>query len=121
METQQAIQQIIKESTTRRFVAKGLNEVARSLEQNKAVLCFLASNCNEGNYISLIEALCNESNTPLIKVDDNQMLGQWVGLCRLDEEGNPTRIVKCSCVAITQWGADSPAQQAVKNFIATSK
>ena len=34
------------------------------------------------------------------KVDDNTKLGEWVGLCKIDKEGKPRKVVKCSCVVI---------------------
>jgi small subunit ribosomal protein S12e len=74
----------------------------------------LATNCNEDNYKKLIEALCAEHQIQLIKVDDNAILGQWVGLCKYDEEGEPRKVVKCSVAVITQWGPESEAQTMVR-------
>jgi len=114
MELQEALQQVTKQSCQQRLIARGLNECCRALDQRKAVLCLLASNCNEQNYIKLIEALCAEHQIPLIKVDDNEVLGQWVGLCKFDEEGQPMKTVKCSCAVITGWGPETEAQKVVK-------
>lgn len=36
----------------------------------------------------------------LLKVDDNKKLGEWVGLCKIDREGKPRKVVGCSCVVI---------------------
>ena len=27
-------------------------------------------------------------------------LGEWVGLCKIDREGKPRKVVKCSCVVV---------------------
>ena len=27
-------------------------------------------------------------------------MGEWVGLCKIDKDGKPRKIVKCSCVVI---------------------
>ncbi len=35
-----------------------------------------------------------------MKVDDNKKLGEWVGLCKIDREGKPRKVVGCSCVVI---------------------
>lgn len=35
-----------------------------------------------------------------IQVDDNKKLGEWVGLCKIDREGKPRKIVGCSCVVV---------------------
>jgi len=110
-----ALKNVLKESRQYRFLARGLNECCRALDQRKAVLCVLATNCNEANYIKLIEALCSEHQIPLVKVDSNETLGQWVGLCKIDEEGNATKVVKCSCAVVTNWGPESEAQKVVKS------
>lgn len=35
-----------------------------------------------------------------IQVEDKEELGEWVGLCKIDKEGKPRKIVKCSCVVV---------------------
>jgi len=117
MDMATALPQVIKTCK----LARGLNEAARALDQRRAQLCLLASNCTEQNYIVLIEALCKEHQIPLIKVDDNKILGQWVGLCKIDEDGNPKKIVKCSCAVITQWGPESPALAVVKSHLSSTQ
>jgi ribosomal protein L7Ae-like RNA K-turn-binding protein len=62
-------------------------------------------------YLKLIEALCTEHNIQLIKVSDAKVLGQWAGLAKIDREGKPRKVVGCSCVVITNYGADSAALQ----------
>lgn len=34
------------------------------------------------------------------QVDDNKKLGEWVGLCKIDREGKPRKVVGCSCVVV---------------------
>lgn len=51
-------------------------------------------------YVKLVEALCAEHQINLIKVDDNKKLGEWVGLCKIDREGKPRKVVGCSCVVV---------------------
>lgn len=119
MDVPTALQQFCKQSVAARAVARGLNEAARALDQRKAVVCLLASNCNEDNYVKLIEALCSEHQIPLVKVDDNAVLGQWVGLCKYDEDGEPKKIVKCSCAVITSWSQETEAQTTIKGHIAS--
>lgn len=36
----------------------------------------------------------------LWQVDDNKKLGEWVGLCKIDREGKPRKVVGCSCVVV---------------------
>uniref|UniRef100_A0A452H1M6 40S ribosomal protein S12 n=1 Tax=Gopherus agassizii TaxID=38772 RepID=A0A452H1M6_9SAUR len=69
-------------------------------QRRQAHLCVLASNCDEPMYVKLVEALCAEHQINLIKVDDNKKLGEWVGLCKIDREGKPRKVVGCSCVVV---------------------
>ena len=39
-------------------------------------------------------------------VPDNKELGEWAGLCEIDSEGNPRKVVGASCIAITERRAD---------------
>lgn len=39
-------------------------------------------------------------NLILFQVDDNKKLGEWVGLCKIDREGKPRKVVGCSCVVV---------------------
>ena len=42
-----------------------------------------------------------------MKVPKNTQLGEWVGLCKIDAEGNPTKVVKCSCAAVRDYGEET--------------
>merc|ERR1712007_107262 len=93
----------LKAAKCERKLNRGLNEVARALDSRNAVACFLANDLKEDNYKKLIEALARDANVPLIKVDNAKTLGEWVGLCKYDEEGEARKVVKCGCVAIREW------------------
>ena len=117
---QTAIQTLISESISQRLFARGLNEACRNIEQRQATLCLLANNCDNSEYLKTVEGLCKESSppVPIIKVDSNEDLGKWAGLCRYDSEGNPKKIVKCSCFLIKSWPKDSEAVSFIKNMLA---
>lgn len=68
--------------------------------RRQALLCILAENCSEAMYKKLVQGLCNEHQIPLITVDDNKKLGEWAGLCKIDNTGKARKIVGCSCVVI---------------------
>jgi small subunit ribosomal protein S12e len=78
-----------------------------------AQLCVLAESCDEKAYTKLIEALCKSRGIKLIKVKDKKTLGEWSGLCKIDKEGNPRKVVAASSVAITEFGPKTPAQDMV--------
>ena len=86
------------------------------LYSKEASLCVLADECDEANYRKLIEALCAEQSVQLITVSTKELLGQWLGMCKYDNEGNARKIAKCSCAVIRvcaclclftfRWGLD---------------
>ncbi len=76
MDLNTALQEVLKTAAIHDGVARGLNEAARALDKRQAHLCLLAKNCDQPDYVRLIEALCSEHNIPLLKVDDNKKLGK---------------------------------------------
>ncbi len=57
----------------------------------------------------------------LLQVDNNHKLGEWAGLCKLDAEGNARKVVRCSAVAVRDWGKESPAHDVVQEYIKSQK
>lgn len=39
-----------------------------------------------------------------MQVESKEELGEWVGLCKIDKEGKPRKIVKCSTVVVKVSG-----------------
>eukprot|EP00831_Metopus_contortus_P079421 TRINITY_DN789_c0_g1_i4.p1 TRINITY_DN789_c0_g1~~TRINITY_DN789_c0_g1_i4.p1 ORF type:complete len:120 (-),score=20.99 TRINITY_DN789_c0_g1_i4:144-503(-) len=70
-------------------------------------MCFMAENCDEPNYKTLVTALCKMRKVPLIAVPEKEELGKWAGLCKVDKKGESRRIVKTSVVVITNFGEPS--------------
>ncbi len=56
-----------------------------------------------------------------IQVDSNKKLGEWAGLCKLDQEGNARKVVRCSSVVIRDLGKETPAHDVVQEYIKTQK
>merc|ERR1719440_1730148 len=77
---------------------RGLHEVAKHIDAGKAQLVMLAESCNEPTYKKLVQGLCLEKNVPLIDIPDNKSLGEWAGLCKIDKDGLPRKVVGASCV-----------------------
>ena len=104
-----ALQMVLKKSLAHDGLARGLHEVVREIEREGAQLVVLSENCDQGDYKKLIEALCAEKQVPLVNVPDSKQLGEWAGLCKIDSEGNPVKVVGASTVAVTDYGEESEA------------
>jgi len=104
-----ALKEVLKKSLIHDGLARGLSECAKALDKRTAHLCVLAQNVDEPAYGKLVEALCTEHNINLIKVPEAKQLGEWVGLCKLDKEAKPRRVVGCSCVVVKDYGEESDA------------
>merc|ERR1712087_923334 len=98
-------------------VIRGLHEVAKYIDAEKAQVVFLAESCNEPQYKKLVQGLCGEKNVPLIDVSDNKTLGEWAGLCKIDKDGLPRKVVGASFVAITDFGEEGNAYNYLMNHI----
>ena len=109
MDINTAIQEVLKAALIHDGLARGLHESAKALDKRQALLCVLADNCDEPMYKKLVQALCQEHQIPLIKVDSNQKLGEWAGLCKLDAEGKARKVVRCSSVVVRDCGKEGPA------------
>eukprot|EP00929_Paragymnodinium_shiwhaense_P053658 TRINITY_DN2687_c0_g5_i1.p2 TRINITY_DN2687_c0_g5~~TRINITY_DN2687_c0_g5_i1.p2 ORF type:complete len:140 (-),score=52.29 TRINITY_DN2687_c0_g5_i1:74-493(-) len=101
-------------------VIRGLHEVAKMIEAGKAQVVFLAESCNEAAYKKLVQGLCLEKNVPLVDVADNKTLGEWAGLCKIDSDGQPKKVVGASCTCITDFGEEGQAYEYLMNYLGKS-
>ncbi|CEL99891.1 unnamed protein product [Vitrella brassicaformis CCMP3155] len=104
-----AIKKVIKNAMINDGLARGLNEVALAIEQKTAKVVFLAESVDEESVKKLVEALCSDKSVSLVKVEDSKQLGEWAGLCKIDKDGMPRKVVGASCVAVTDFGEESEA------------
>ena len=51
--------------------------------------------------VSVLSSYSQEHGIPLIKVDSNMKLGEWAGLCKIDQEGKARKVVKCSAAVVS--------------------
>merc|ERR1712048_117514 len=102
-----AVKKVLKNALVVDGAIRGLHEVAKHIDAGKAQVVFLAESCNEPTYKKLVQGLCLEKNVPLIDVPDNKSLGEWAGLCKIDKDGLPRKVVGASCVAVTEFGEDN--------------
>jgi len=116
-----AVRQVLKKALIHDGVARGLHESAKCLEAKKGRVCFLAEQCSEPAYKKLIQALCKEHNCPIIDVPEAKDLGQWVGLCKFDKDGEARKIVKASCVVVTDFGEESDGFEFLQTHIQSLK
>ncbi|PGH08812.1 40S ribosomal protein S12 [Polytolypa hystricis UAMH7299] len=116
-----ALKGVLKIALIHDGLARGLREAAKALDRRQAHMCVLNEGCEEEAYKKLVVALCSEHKIPLIKVPDGKMLGEWVGLCQLDREGNPRKVVNCSCVVLKDWGEESQERSILLNYFQTEQ
>eukprot|EP00741_Cyanophora_paradoxa_P015644 tig00020903_g15101.t1 len=117
MDVMTALKEVLKKAMVVDGLKRGLHECAKALDQRSAQLCVLAANVNEPAYTRLVEALCAEHGINLIKVPENKQLGEWVGLCKIDKEGNARKVVGCSCAVITNFGEESEARHVLMEYL----
>lgn len=105
-----ALKRIIQTSNADSLLAKGIHEVAKSLESKdekvKAKYVLLAKNCTEANYVKIVKGLAAQNKVPVYEIEQGETLGEWLGICKLDKNGNVTKKRKCSSVAIRDFSSD---------------
>ena len=117
MTIKEAIKDVLSNALCHDGLARGLREAVKALDKRQALLCLLAKNCTEDGYTRLVEALCNEHNIKLLRVEDKEELGEWVGLCKIDREGKPRKVVKCSCAVVKEVAGDTESWAVVQEYI----
>lgn len=150
MSVNDALKGVLKLALIHDGLARGLREASKALDRRQAHMCVLNESCEEEAYKKLVVALCAEHSIPLIKVENGKLLGEWAGLCGfsswlpalfcfilhfehstdtfrnqptgvLDREGNPRKVVNCSCVVVRDWGEESQERSILLNFFQTGK
>mmetsp|Transcript_29411 Transcript_29411/g.53970 ORF Transcript_29411/g.53970 Transcript_29411/m.53970 type:complete len:139 (-) Transcript_29411:153-569(-) len=116
MSVDDAIQAVLKKALSHDGLVRGLHEVVRALEKGQAQLTFLAEDSDQPEYKKLVEALCKERSVPLISIPARKQLGQFCGLCKVDDSGEARKVVNCTAAVITDFGSDSEALQVIKNL-----
>ena len=87
-----ALKDVLKRALIHGGLKRGLREVAKALDSRTAKLCCLAKDCDNPEYTKLVRALCEEGGVNLVMVDTGKQLGEWCGLCKIDEEGEATKV-----------------------------
>jgi small subunit ribosomal protein S12e len=102
-----ALREVLRRSLCYDGLSRGLREAVKTLDRRAGRLCVLAESCEEKEYVRLIEALCAEHSIQLIKVADAKQLGEWVGLCKIDKNGDAQKVVACACAVVRDYGEES--------------
>ncbi|KAH8719203.1 hypothetical protein GQ44DRAFT_742077 [Phaeosphaeriaceae sp. PMI808] len=121
MSVLEALKGVLKLALIHDGLARGLREASKALDRRQAHMCVLNEACEEEAYKKLVVALCSEHKIPLIKVPDGKQLGEWAGLCQIDREGNPRKVVNCSCVVVKDWGEESQERSILLNYFQTEQ
>ncbi|EOY26033.1 40S ribosomal protein S12 isoform 2, partial [Theobroma cacao] len=87
MDLTTAIQVVLRKSLAHGGLARGLHEGAKVIEKHAALLCLLAEDCDQPDYVKLVKALCSDHQTDLLPIPSAKVLGEWAGLCKIDSEG----------------------------------
>ncbi|KAI4380507.1 hypothetical protein MLD38_006689 [Melastoma candidum] len=117
MDLMTALQIVLRKSLAHGGLVRGLHEAAKAIEKHAALLCVLAEDCNQPDYIKLVKALCGEHNVSLINVPSAKTLGEWAGLCKIDSEGKARKVVGCSCVVLKDFGEETEARHVVLEYV----
>jgi len=121
MSVLEALKGVLKIALIHDGLARGLREASKALDRRQAHMCVLNEACEEEAYKKLVVALCSEHKIPLIKVPDGKQLGEWAGLCQIDRDGNPRKVVNCSCVVVRDWGEESQERSILLNYFQTEQ
>mmetsp|Transcript_2198 Transcript_2198/g.3745 ORF Transcript_2198/g.3745 Transcript_2198/m.3745 type:complete len:146 (-) Transcript_2198:99-536(-) len=120
MDVMTALQLVLKKALAHDGLARGLNEAVKAIEKNTALLCVLASDCDQPDYTKLVEALCHEhNNVNIVTVPKAKDLGAWSGLCKIDTDGNARKVVGCSCVVVTDYGEETEGLNVLTEHLKT--
>ena len=117
MDPTTALKEVLKTALKHGGLARGLRESVKALDRREAHLCVLATNVDEPAYLDLVRALCSAHKIQLKEVSDSKQLGEWAGLCKLDRDANPCKIVSCACVVVKNYGEQSDALNYLINHL----
>lgn len=113
-----ALQIVLRKSLANNGLRRGLHECVRALDRGTGRLAVLAADCDNQEYVKLVQALCKESNVPIVMVDKRTDIGEWVKLAKYNADNTVRKAVKVSVAVVEDFGDDSAALQFVRKFVA---
>ena len=101
-----ALREALRSGLIQDGLSRGLHETTKVLEKGQALLCIVAEYCDNDAYEEhgRVQALCQEHQIPFLTVPENIELSKYTGFCKLDNEGNKSRVGQCTFVAVKDWG-----------------
>ncbi|KAE9549688.1 hypothetical protein FO519_007095 [Halicephalobus sp. NKZ332] len=121
IDVQLALKRALRSAAVVDGVSRGLHQCVKDLDKRTAHFCVFATSCDEPAYEKLVRALCKNHGIPLFEVDSKLELGEWVGQCKYDKEGQARRIVGCTCAVVKAWGRDEEARKILEDQFAAHK
>ncbi|KAJ5067657.1 40S ribosomal protein S12 [Anaeramoeba ignava] len=103
------LKEVLKHAQINDIILRGLNQSVKTIFAGQAALCVLANDCDDKKYVQVVQNLCKEAKVPLFRAPTRSDLGQWVGLCKFDDEDTPVKIIKTSCVVVKK--SHSPSEK----------
>merc|ERR1711957_636040 len=91
-----ALRSVIKKAQANNGLVKGLNEVCKALDKN-------------GQNGTMLVVMAKRATVPLLMVETREELGEWLGHCKYDAEGNAVKVKGTSSLAITDYGEETIA------------
>lgn len=117
-----ALRGVLRKALVHDGLQRGLHESAKALDRHSAKLCVLARDVDSDEYKTLVTALCKEGSVPLLYIETREKLGEYVGLAKMDKEGNLRgKVQKCSVAVVTDFGEESREYHKLQEFIAKSQ
>eukprot|EP00397_Hematodinium_sp_SG-2012_P069780 GEMP01122450.1.p1 GENE.GEMP01122450.1~~GEMP01122450.1.p1 ORF type:complete len:137 (+),score=37.61 GEMP01122450.1:64-474(+) len=107
VDLESAVRRTLKHALAVDGLSRGLHEAAKAIEAGNAKCVFLSESCDEPTYKKLVQGLCLERSLHMVNVPDTKKLGEWAGLCKIDSDGLPRKVVGASCVVVTDFGEEN--------------
>ncbi|KAL7722981.1 40S ribosomal protein S12 [Entamoeba marina] len=94
------VRDILYQARSQCILTKGIRQCLKVIEANKALFCFIASDNDNDKYTNLLNAICQEKGVKIVKIAEKMQLGEWTAQCKFNQEGEATKIAKCSCAVV---------------------
>uniref|UniRef100_A0A8C6Q4G6 40S ribosomal protein S12 n=1 Tax=Nothobranchius furzeri TaxID=105023 RepID=A0A8C6Q4G6_NOTFU len=122
MDVNTALPEVLKTALIHDGLARGIREAAKALDNGRLFLCLRVFTVHLFSTVLLSTACLTLHRLKfLFQVDDNKKLGEWVGLCKIDREGKPRKVVGCSCVVVKDYGKESQAKDVIEEYFKAKK